>query len=98
MRHRVKSKKLGRSSAHQKELVASLVCNLIKQRRIKTTLAKAKLARSFAENMVTVARRAGASDDTVAARRRAMVARRRSSQLLLQPRRLTNASSSNLTG
>ena len=67
MRHRVKKKKLGRSSAHQKELVASLVCNLIKERRIKTTLAKAKLARSFAEKMVTVARR-----DTVAARRRAM--------------------------
>ncbi|MBT3193259.1 MAG: 50S ribosomal protein L17 [Verrucomicrobia bacterium] len=66
MRHRVKAKKLGRSSAHQKALVASLVCNLIKERRIKTTLAKAKLARSFAEKMVTVARR-----DTVAARRRA---------------------------
>jgi large subunit ribosomal protein L17 len=71
MRHRVKGKKLGRSSAHQKELVASLVCNLIKQRRIKTTLAKAKLARSFAEKMVTVARR-----DTVAARRRAMASLR----------------------
>jgi len=71
MRHRVKGKKLGRSSAHQKELLASLVCNLIKQRRIKTTLAKAKLARSFAEKMVTVARR-----DTVAARRRAMASLR----------------------
>ncbi len=67
MRHRVKSKKLGRSSAHQKALVASLVCNLIKERRIKTTVAKAKLARSMADKMVTVARR-----DTVTARRRAM--------------------------
>jgi large subunit ribosomal protein L17 len=84
MRHRVKSKKLGRSSAHQKELVASLVCNLIKQRRIKTTLAKAKLARSFAEKMVTVARRAGAREDTVVARRRAMVARRRAMSSLRQ--------------
>ena len=71
MRHRVKGKKLGRSSAHQKELLASLVCNLNKQRRIKTTFAKAKLARSFAEKMVTVARR-----DTVAARRRAMASLR----------------------
>ncbi len=67
MRHRVKSKKLGRSSAHRKALVASLVCNLIKERRIKTTVAKAKLARSMADKMVTVARR-----DTVTARRRAM--------------------------
>jgi len=67
MRHRVKSIKLGRSSAHRKALVASLVCNLIKERRIKTTVAKAKLARSMADKMVTVARR-----DTVTARRRAM--------------------------
>jgi large subunit ribosomal protein L17 len=67
MRHRVNSTKLGRSSAHQRALAASLVCNLIKQRRIKTTLAKAKVARSLAEKMVTVARK-----DTVTARRRAM--------------------------
>jgi len=65
MRHRVKSTKLGRSSAHQSALAASLVCNLIKERRIKTTLSKAKVARSLAEKMVTVARK-----DTVTARRR----------------------------
>ena len=67
MRHRVNSTKLGRSSAHQKALAASLVCNLIKERRIKTTLAKAKIARSLAEKMVTVARH-----DSATARRRAM--------------------------
>ncbi len=69
MRHRVNSTKLGRSSAHQSALAASLVCNLIKSknRRIKTTLAKAKVTRSLAEKMVTVARR-----DSVAARRKAM--------------------------
>jgi len=67
MRHRVNSTKLGRSSAHQSALAASLVCNLIKARRIKTTLSKAKVARSLAEKMVTVARR-----DTVTARRQAM--------------------------
>jgi large subunit ribosomal protein L17 len=71
MRHRVNVTKLGRSSAHQKALAASLVCNLIKERRIKTTLAKAKVARSMAEKLVTVARR-----DNVDARRRAMSALR----------------------
>lgn len=65
MRHRVNSTKLGRSSAHQNALAASLVCNLIKERRIKTTLSKAKVARSLAEKMVTAARK-----DTVTARRR----------------------------
>ncbi len=67
MRHRTQSVKLGRSSAHRKALVASLVCGLIKTRRIKTTLAKARLARSAAEKMVTLARQ-----DTVFARRRSI--------------------------
>jgi len=71
MRHRCNSTKLGRSSAHRKALVASLVCNLIKERRIKTTLAKAKLARSMAEKMVTMAR-----GGTVVSRRRAMASLR----------------------
>ena len=70
MRHRVKSTKLGRTSAHRKALVAGLVCNLIKERRIKTTVAKAKLARSMAEKMVTVARRETPMNPT--ARYRAM--------------------------
>ncbi len=53
MRHRVKSKKLGRSSTHRKAMVASLVCGLIEQKRIRTSLQKARQARSLAEKMVT---------------------------------------------
>ena len=37
-------------------MLASLVCSLIKHRRITTTLAKAKAARSVAEKMVTLAK------------------------------------------
>jgi large subunit ribosomal protein L17 len=53
MRHRRKTKKLGRSTSHRAATVAALVCALIEQRRIKTTLAKAKEARTSAEKMVT---------------------------------------------
>jgi large subunit ribosomal protein L17 len=67
MRHRRKSVRLGRKSAHRKELLASLVCNLIEEKRIKTTLAKAKLMRSLAEKMVTVGR-----VGTLEAKRRAL--------------------------
>ncbi len=67
MRHRSVRKKLGRSSSHRKALVAGLVCNLIKRRRITTTVQKAKIARSAAEKMVTLARH-----DTLSARRRAI--------------------------
>jgi large subunit ribosomal protein L17 len=73
MHHRRKTTKLGRSSAHRAALLASLVCGLIEQKRIRTTLAKARLARSEAEKLVTVAR-AGLSNPVVA---RKFVARQR---------------------
>jgi large subunit ribosomal protein L17 len=56
MRHRKKSSMLGRSQSHRAATIASLVCALIERKRIKTTLAKAKQARSLAERMVTVGR------------------------------------------
>ena len=67
MRHRKKTVKLGRTSAHRNELLANLVCGLIEHRRIKTTLAKAKAARSLAEKMVTLGKKG-----TLAARRQAI--------------------------
>ena len=48
MRHRKRTVKLGRTSAHRNELLANLVCALIDNKRIKTTLPKAKAARSLA--------------------------------------------------
>lgn len=72
MRHKVEDRKLGRSGAHRQALVASLVCNLIEQRRIKTTLAKAKSARRLADKMVTLGKKG-----TLAARRRAISVLRR---------------------
>ena len=62
MRHRKKTVKLGRTSAHRNELLSNLVCNLIKEGRIKTTIAKAKAARSLAEKMVTLAKKGTLSD------------------------------------
>lgn len=56
MRHRRKITKLGRSPSHRKALISSQVCSLIREKRIKTTLSKAKLCRSAAEQAVTVAK------------------------------------------
>ena len=67
MRHRKKTVKLGRTSAHRNELLANLVCALIDNRRIKTTLPKAKAARSLAEKMITLGKKG-----TLAARRQAI--------------------------
>jgi large subunit ribosomal protein L17 len=56
MRHRKKTVKLGRTSAHREALLASLAANLIKRGRITTTISKAKAVRPFAEKLVTLAK------------------------------------------
>ena len=56
MRHRKKTVKLGRTSAHREALLASLASNLIKRGRITTTISKAKAVRPFAEKLVTLAK------------------------------------------
>ena len=57
MRHQHTGKKLGRDSAHRRALYANLVCSLIEHGRIKTTEAKAKAVKPFAEQMITLGRR-----------------------------------------
>ncbi len=57
MRHASRGKKLGRDSAHRKALYANLACSLIEHERIKTTQAKAKAVKPFAEQMITLGRR-----------------------------------------
>jgi large subunit ribosomal protein L17 len=54
MRHQKNTRKLGRTSQHRDAMLANLVASLIKHRRVKTTLAKAKAARPLAEKMVTL--------------------------------------------
>lgn len=77
MRHLRKTVKLGRSPAHREALLASLVCNLIHERRIKTTVAKAKLARPLAEKMVTLAK-----EGTLSSRRQAIATLRRKDRVV----------------
>jgi large subunit ribosomal protein L17 len=57
VRHASKGKKLGRDSAHRKALYANLACSLIEHGRIKTTQAKAKAVKPYAEKMITFGRR-----------------------------------------
>ena len=57
MRHQNKVKKLGRTSAQRRSLLANLVCSLIEHKQIRTTVAKAKAVRPFAEKMVTLGKR-----------------------------------------
>ena len=57
MRHGRSGKKLGRTSAHRKALYSNLAGALIEHGRIKTTVAKAKAVKPFAEQMITLGKR-----------------------------------------
>ncbi len=57
MRHRKDGKKLNRNSSARKALFRTLVTSLFKEKKIKTTLAKAKELRRIAERLITFAKR-----------------------------------------
>jgi large subunit ribosomal protein L17 len=57
MRHLKRTAKLGRTFEHRNAMLANMVCSLIKHKRITTTLAKAKAARSVAEKIVTLGKK-----------------------------------------
>ncbi len=69
MRHLKRTAKLGRTGSHRNAMLANLVCSLIKHKRVTTTLAKAKAARSVAEKMVTLGKGGTLHDRRLAAAR-----------------------------
>ena len=76
MRHRIKGKKLSRSTGHRRALRMNLALALFEHGRIKTTKAKADFVRGHVEKLITVAKRglakaeaSGKESDAVHARR-----------------------------
>lgn len=57
MRHRKASLKLNRTSSHRNAMFRNMVTSLFKYERIRTTDAKAKELRRWADNMITLAKR-----------------------------------------
>ena len=57
MRHGKKVKKLNRTSSHRKALMSNLASSLIVHKQIRTTDAKAKELRRYAERLVTYAKK-----------------------------------------
>lgn len=64
MRHKLKLKKLNRTSSHRKAMMANMAVSLVMNEQIKTTVAKAKLIRPYVEKLVTKSKK-----ETLAARR-----------------------------
>lgn len=57
MRHGVKGRKLGRTASHRLATLKSLATSVLKYKRIKTTVAKAKEARGLVDKLITKAKK-----------------------------------------
>jgi large subunit ribosomal protein L17 len=57
VRHRAKGRQLSRTSSHKRATLNLLATNLFRHGGIRTTVAKAKELRPFAERLITLARR-----------------------------------------
>ena len=68
MKHRLKGKKLNRTSSHRKALLKNLSQALVKHEQIMTTLIKAKTLKPFVEKLITIGKKGG-----LHARRQAIV-------------------------
>jgi len=67
MRHRVAGRQLGRTKEHRLAMRRNLVASLFQHETISTTMEKAKEVKSFAEKLITLAKKG-----TLPARRRAI--------------------------
>lgn len=67
MRHNNRTNRLGRTSSHQRCMIANMLKSLIFNGRITTTVAKAKALKPYADKMVTLAKK-----NSLASRRQAI--------------------------
>ena len=65
MRHGKHRYLLGRTKEHREALMANLAVALFRYGKIRTTLAKAKALRPFAEKLITMAKKAHLSEDRI---------------------------------
>ena len=74
MKHRIKQKKLGRTTSHRKAMLANMAASLVKHEQIVTTLPKAKTLRPYLEKLITLGKQAAANPEKALAKRRQAIA------------------------
>lgn len=77
MRHRIKHRKLNRTSSHRKAMLANMAASLVKHEQIVTTLPKAKELRPYVEKLITLGKQAAANPDRAVAKRRQAISKMR---------------------
>ena len=66
MRHRHSGRQLNRNSSHRKAMFRNMTVSLVEHELIKTTVAKAKELRGFAEPLITLAKNDSAANRRLA--------------------------------
>ncbi len=70
MKHRIKQRKLNRTTSHRKAMLANMAASLVKHEQIVTTLPKAKELRPYVEKLITMGKQAAADPKKAVAKRR----------------------------
>ena len=74
MKHRIKQRKLNRTTSHRKAMMANMAASLVKHEQIVTTLPKAKELRPYVEKLITLGKQAAANPEKSLAKRRKVIA------------------------
>ena len=69
MRHNLRGRKLGRTTAHREAMLDNMVTSLFQNEKIETTLPKSKELRRTAEKLITIAKRGDLHSRRVAAKK-----------------------------
>ncbi len=77
MKHRIKQRKLNRTTPHRKAMLANMAASLIKHEQIVTTLPKAKELRPYIEKLITMGKQANDKSASALSKRRQAIARMR---------------------
>ena len=77
MKHRIKQRKLNRTTSHRKAMLANMAASLVKHEQIKTTVPKAKELRPYVEKLITKGKQAASNPDTYVAKRRQVISKMR---------------------
>lgn len=77
MKHRIKQRKLNRTTSHRQAMLANMAASLVKHEQIKTTLPKAKELRPYVEKLITLGKQAAANPEKAVAKRRQAISKMR---------------------
>ncbi len=77
MKHRIKQRKLNRTTSHRKAMLANMAASLVKHEQIVTTLPKAKELRPYVEKLITMGKQAAENPEKAVAKRRQAISKMR---------------------